>query len=130
VSPNQLDEKLERLEAELRQDSLTQRDHFKEVASKLQHEFISLNEVVNEQEEHTKLVIETNFKKWELATKEEMERREDSVQKIFEGEKKEFLKAIQENMQMLDLMLKEYSSKAQMHLMKHNVLTVSPENES
>ena len=72
------------------------------------------------------LIVQTMQKRFELQIKEEVASREEAQKDLFEQEKQEFLKAIQENMLILDSMLKEYATKAKFHLGHKQKLTVSP----
>jgi hypothetical protein len=69
--------------------------------------------------------MSTLQKRFELQIKEEVGNREELLKEMFESEKAEFLKAIQENMVILDSMIKEFTAVKQQKIQRH-VINVSP----
>jgi hypothetical protein len=69
--------------------------------------------------------MSTLQKRFELQIKEEVGNREELLKEMFESEKAEFLKAIQENMVILDSMIKEFTAVKQQQIQRH-VINVSP----
>ena len=58
-------------------------------------------------------MMNTLAKRFDNQIKEELSLREDHMKEVFEKEKQLFLQSIQDNMQILDLMLKEYAAAKQ-----------------
>ena len=102
MSPNQLDEKIEHLGNQLTEEVHMQKEEISMQMVKTVGE-IERKWLLKEQEMEAENNKIRNLKEdIESGVREIVREREEGLKDVFEQDKQEFLKAIQENMQMLD----------------------------
>ncbi|CDW84046.1 UNKNOWN [Stylonychia lemnae] len=127
LSSNQIDEKIEQLQSKISTDLNQQKQQILNLVNQQQKELSNITKVVQEVESHQELLFNTLQKRLQLEIKEMITQRDESQKEYFESEKQDFLKAIQDNMLMLDSMLKEYALIKNQQQHQRQNLSASPQ---